>query len=259
MPIPKKKRIKKKEDERNSFTKNRIIVHEDYLEVITYTHQSKENGTFLVDLDMLEFIKTHKCRKASAGYILFGNSNALLHRFITKAKKGEKVDHINRNRSDNRKSNLRICTDLENSRNRDKDKKDRSSSYKGTFYVKKNEGWGCGVWVLGKWIGFGAYSTELEAAYIYNINVGKYFGEFSVYNKIPQEDINRLKKMKIETLQEKRRSYSKYPNVTYNVCKKCWVWRKMIKGKLYNKQYFKTAESAYKAFLKFEEELKICQ
>ena len=34
---------------------------------------------------------------------------------------------------------------------------------------------------------------------------------------------------------------------------------KMIKGKLYNKQYFKTAESAYKAFLKFEEELKICQ
>lgn len=41
-----------------------------------------------------------------------------MHRLILKAKKGQEVDHINRNGMDNRRSNIRICTRSENLINR---------------------------------------------------------------------------------------------------------------------------------------------
>lgn len=47
-----------------------------------------------------------------------------MHRFVTNAPRSMEVDHINGDRLDNRKANLRVCTHAENMRNR-KDSLDR--------------------------------------------------------------------------------------------------------------------------------------
>lgn len=58
-----------------------------------------------------------------------------IHRIITGCKNNEQVDHINRNPIDNRKLNLRVCTNAENSRN----KNIRNSNSTGFIGVSKRE------------------------------------------------------------------------------------------------------------------------
>ena len=47
------------------------------------------------------------------GYV-FVSRQTYLHRIVAGARSGEVVDHVNRNRLDNRRENLRICTRAQN-------------------------------------------------------------------------------------------------------------------------------------------------
>ena len=71
-------------------------------------------------------------------YAVSGSRNRLMHRVVMNAPKGMDVDHIapgGLSRLDNRKSNLRICTRSENSRNK-KLRCDSSSGLKGVYYTR---------------------------------------------------------------------------------------------------------------------------
>ena len=119
----------------------------------------------LVDADDAEvFGKRNWCwipDKNSVGYVVApGNGSIYLHRLITNAPNGMVVDHINGNQLDNRKSNLRICTNRENQQNR---YTHRSGRLVGSSFHKRSGKWQCVMMIDGKLTHKGLFKTELEA------------------------------------------------------------------------------------------------
>lgn len=107
----------------------------------------------------------------------------LMHRVIMDAPKGKQVDHINRNRADNRRANLRLCTHRENTCNSRPsmvnkfgykgvsiDKRTKRKKYKATITVNRHN------------ISLKMHSTIEEAARAYDVAAKKYHGEFAVLN-----------------------------------------------------------------------------
>ena len=92
-------------------------------------------------------------------------------------------DHINRNRLDNRRSNLRVATDTQNCRNSGI-RSHNTTGYKGVAHRKHSTRWWARIVVDGKFIYLGQYDTAEEAALAYNKAAIKYFGEFASPNKL---------------------------------------------------------------------------
>lgn len=63
-----------------------------------------------------------------------------MHRFLLKTPKGLETDHINRDKLDNRRSNLRIVSRTQNSINRDMPP-NNTSGYKGVTWYKRDRYW----------------------------------------------------------------------------------------------------------------------
>ena len=93
------------------------------------------------------------------------------------------VDHINRNKLDNRRSNLHFCNQSVNAHN-----KTSSSGYKGVHYQKKNIKTGK-VWVAQitsnyKCRHLGSFTSPEEAAKAYNKAATELFGEYATLNQV---------------------------------------------------------------------------
>lgn len=68
------------------------------------------------------------------------SSSRLLHRYLLKPSKGLTVDHINRNPLDNRRCNLRLCTQQDNAKNKSRYKNNKSG-FKGVYFLKDYGYW----------------------------------------------------------------------------------------------------------------------
>lgn len=111
-----------------------------------------------------------------------GRALILMHRLITNAPSGLDVDHVDGNRLNNQRSNLRLCTRAQNMRNQRKTKRLVSSQFKGVSLYKPKK------WVayIGlsrhKMHSLGYFHTELEAAHAYDAAARLHFGEFARLN-----------------------------------------------------------------------------
>lgn len=106
-----------------------------------------------------------------------------MHRIITNAQKGDYVDHINGNKLDNRKCNLRLCSNAENMRNR-KAPVNNTSGFKGVTWSKIRNKWRSYIKVDYRFIDLGFFTDKNDAANAYNEAALKYFGEFAFINKV---------------------------------------------------------------------------
>lgn len=107
-----------------------------------------------------------------------------MHRVVNNTPNGLQADHINNDKLDNRKENIRFATSGQNSRNKPKNR--GVSKYKGVFKVGggKDKCWKTAVVSNGKRIWSKCFYTEEEAALVYNQLALKHYGEFAYLNII---------------------------------------------------------------------------
>jgi len=81
-----------------------------------------KGGIALVSQEDYEKLSKYNWHQTATGYAraTIDNRLKLMHRIIKNEPKGQVVDHINKNRLDNRQINLRIMTILKNGENKSK-------------------------------------------------------------------------------------------------------------------------------------------
>ena len=98
----------------------------------------------------------------------------------------DQTDHINRDKSDNRWCNLRVCTNGQNKAN-SKKPTNNTSGYKGVRWFKKNKKWGAVIGFNNKDLYLGSYANKHEAAKVYNNKAIGLFGKFALLNIISNQ------------------------------------------------------------------------
>lgn len=173
------------------------------------------NGTdFIID-DSDSYLLEDTWHFASTGYILRNKDLKKIHRAIMNAKTGELVDHKDRNKLNNSKSNLRIATVNQSVHNQGK-RKNTKTKYKGVCFKPKMNLFEARCRMNGLDLQLGNYITDYSAAYAYNKKALE-LSEFSCVNELdyPIEYLEEVlvSHRRTSPVAEKR---SKYKNVYWN-------------------------------------------
>jgi hypothetical protein len=148
-----------------------------------------EKGTILVDDDDWEYLNEFSWYISHTGYSYTGiwmkfkqtTKQVKMERFIMRVPKGFIIDHINGNRCDNRKENLRLVTKQENNINRCK-RSGCPTTYKGLTWIAKERRWKVRVKLDGKEYYVGRFVNEIDAAHAYDFKALELFGEIARLN-----------------------------------------------------------------------------
>ncbi len=106
------------------------------------------------------------------------NGTEYMHRRLMKPQRGFVVDHANGNTLDNRRSNLRVCTQAQNIRNQ-KLSKANKTGFKGVDLHSQNKNFRAQIAVNGKTKHLGCFNTAEEAGAAYDAASKKYHGKFA--------------------------------------------------------------------------------
>ncbi|MDY0356607.1 MAG: HNH endonuclease [Sedimentisphaerales bacterium] len=110
-----------------------------------------------------------------------GQGMLLMHRAIMQPPPGMVVDHISGNGLDQRRANLRVCSQRHNSHNR-RPSRWTSSRFKGVYFCRATGKWVATIGFEGRSIHLGSFDDEVEAARVYDRKARELFGEYAYLN-----------------------------------------------------------------------------
>lgn len=150
----------------------------------TYGVLTIDNVDFFFDIEDLHIINSRKWYVDKDGYLassyIYNGRRcfAMFHRLIMNAKSGQVVDHINRNRADNRKNNLRCCSRAENNLNRGLKSTNKSGTI-GVYYDEKRNKWIANITYNKRRIFLGRFTTKDAAIAARLLKESELFKEFA--------------------------------------------------------------------------------
>lgn len=106
------------------------------------------------------------------------NRPTMMHKLL---KNGKLIDHINNNKLDNRKINLRVSDTTCNNHNTTK-RQNTTSTYKGVSFIKKLNKYKTSITYKYYIVGF--FDNEFDAAKAYNDKAKELYGELASINLI---------------------------------------------------------------------------
>ncbi len=174
-----------------SVKKENIFVEQKF--GTSYGYLLNKNDFFIVDTEYVDKIKVYGWYfdgyYVSANNLLKNNKKIRLHRLVYSLYSGKDIkdigiiDHINRNRLDNRTCNFRIVSNFENAYNKNP-LKNNTSGYMGVALRKDTNKYYAKIKVGQKSINLGNFDN-IEDALITRLKAEKeYFGDFA-----PQRDL----------------------------------------------------------------------
>jgi hypothetical protein len=136
---------------------------------------------FIISIESMDKVLSHDWYLNKSGYpFSYTARYHSLHRFLLgRQEKGMVIDHINRNKLDNRICNLRVITAKENSYNRTKNA-NSENKYKGV--QKRGNKYVAIITKDGIKKEIGGFLTEEDAAKTYDMMAEELFGEFAGKN-----------------------------------------------------------------------------
>lgn len=120
-------------------------------------------------------------REIGVEYRLY-RANRLAWLYMTGEWPAGDVDHINRDKADNRWCNLRLATRSQNSANVAKAARRGESDYLGVTFDKSRGKWRAQIRIGGRKVNLGRYADPIEAARAYDEAACMEFGEFAELN-----------------------------------------------------------------------------
>jgi hypothetical protein len=154
-----------------------------------YNNRNQVVGHTIISPEDWDLARNHTWRLMKGGYAGFQRSingiptNFYLHRMILNLTNNElKSDHINHDRLDNRRCNLRAVSNQQNACNRRKTNKETSSKYIGVNFDSKRNKWRVRLNVDGQEIFIGYFNDEKEGALARDELAKQHHGEFANLN-----------------------------------------------------------------------------
>jgi len=158
---------------------NKYEVYGDY--AIGYTAKGEK---YIVETADLSILKEYCWSVSKKGYLTArkrgkGNEWLYLHQALIKYDKNKfVVDHIDGDPMNNRRSNLRVCTQQQNSFNTGLNK-NNTSGYTGVYFCNTKKKWRAQIRINYRNISLGYYEILADAISAREKAERKYFGEFS--------------------------------------------------------------------------------
>lgn len=145
-------------------------------------------GVTLVDDDTPPEVMAASWHIDATGYVRgrFAGRVQHLHRVLIAVPAGFVVDHINGDKLDNRRVNLRTCRQAENSRNTPR-KRNNTSGVTGVSWDTTRQRWLAHIKVDRKFINLGWHDSLDAAAQARAAGEREHFGEFAYASRAPQE------------------------------------------------------------------------